>query len=75
MVDMSMCYNDLLQLEPTLFQARHDLRNVVARIDHHGFAGRLIAKDSAVALQHANRKSLKDHILIVSEAAQNAQNE
>lgn len=74
MVDMRVCHHDLLQFQAMLFQARQNLRNIVTGIDDHGFACRFIAKNGAVALQQSDRKCLKDHILIVREAAQNVQN-
>ena len=48
--------------------APHDLQNaldLVAGIDHHGFARRLVAENRAVALQHSDRKNLVDHMPIV----------
>ena len=44
---------------------RQDAVDVVARIDDHGFAGLLVAENRAVALQHAHRQDLVDHIPIV----------
>ena len=44
--------------------ARHDaldLLQVVARIDHQGVAGLLVAENGAVALQHAHRQDLMHH--------------
>lgn len=84
-VDVRVRDNNLFEPELVLFQTRYDLRDVAAGIDDHGLAGRLIAKDRAVTLQHANGKGLEDHTLIVYDfivwglirwgAAQNAQNE
>ena len=38
-----------------------DAVNFVARVDHHGLARSFVAKDGAVALQHADGKDLVDH--------------
>jgi hypothetical protein len=48
-----------------LIEKCRDLRNIIAWIDDDGFTGLLIAKNRAVALQHAHAKGLVNHIPIV----------
>jgi hypothetical protein len=64
-VDMGMGDDNLAQGEATLMQPGKDLWNVVSRIDDDGFLGSLVTQDGAIATQRANRKSLKDHALIL----------
>lgn len=61
MIDVCVGADNLLQCQPMSIQPGKDEVGVVAGIDNHGFAGRLIAEYRAVALEHANRKGLDDH--------------
>ena len=38
-----------------------DARDVVAGVDDHGFAGGLVSKDGAVALERADGEDFMDH--------------
>jgi len=60
-VDVSVGDEDLFDREVVAVQDRHDLRDVVARIDDDGLAGRLVTEDGAVALQDADGEDFVDH--------------
>ena len=66
-VDVSMSHDDLAQGEAMLLQSGENFRKVVARIDNDGFVGKLVAQDGAIAAQRTDRKSLKDHVLILED--------
>src|SRR5579883_2332894 len=61
MVDMRVRNQDLLRLEPVLFEPRKDFHRIVARIDDDRFSRLFIPDDRAVALQPADRKGFDDH--------------
>ena len=64
-VDMGVGDHDGLHREPVPVEKRGDVRDIIARIDNDGLAGLLVSKNRAVALQHAHRKNLVNHIPIV----------
>jgi len=61
-VDMRVGDEDLFDLEAELGQAALNAGDLVAGIDHDGFARGFIAKQGAVALQRADREGLEDHV-------------
>ena len=60
-IDVCVGDDDLLQGEFVLGEEGENLRDVVAGVDDHGFAGGLVAKDGAVALEGADGESFADH--------------
>ncbi len=68
-VDMGVRDDDLFDLQVVLADERENILDIIAGIDDHGFAGRLIADDGAVALQRTDRENFVDHGLIVATAA------
>ena len=73
MIDMRMGDDDLPESEAVLCQAQQDIGYIVAWVDHHGFAHRLVAHNGAVALQRADGEGFENHELIVGEAASGVQ--
>jgi len=65
-VDVGVSDNDLFDLEVVLADEREQIFDVVAGIDDHGFARRLVADDGAVALQRADGENFVDHGSIVA---------
>ena len=61
MINVRVGYDDLLHGELVLAHDGENARDIVARINHHGLAGALIADDRAVALQRADGNDLVDH--------------
>src|SRR6201999_3912493 len=70
-VDVAVRDHNLLQRELVLREESEDLRNVVAGVDDHRFAGRLVAENRAVALERADGKGLEDHASIVEDGRRN----
>lgn len=60
-IDVSVGDDDLLYGEPVLVEDADDAGDVVAGIDHDGFAGDLVAEDGAVALERADDEDFMDH--------------
>jgi len=60
-VDMGVGDDDLLDGEMVLFESGCDAGDVVAGIDHDGFAGDLVAEDGTVALKGADDEDFVDH--------------
>jgi hypothetical protein len=60
-VDVGVRVHDGAAGEAVLREHAQDARQVVARIDHDGVAGRGIAQDRAVALQRPHGEGLDDH--------------
>ena len=50
-------------LQLVAFQNRENVVDIVARVDHDGLARLLVAKDRAIALQHAHGQDFVDHML------------
>jgi len=71
-VDVGVRDNDLLDLQIVFAEQSEDFIDIVAGVDHHGFARSLVADDGAVALQWADGKNFVDHEDIVAskEASQ-----
>jgi hypothetical protein len=63
-VDMGVGDDDLLEGEFVAGEDGKDLRDVVAGVDDHGFAGGLVAEDGAVALEGADGEGFADHVSI-----------
>ena len=61
MIDVSMGDDDLLNLEIVLLNKGENVFDVVAGIDHHGFASGLVPDDRAVALQRPDGKDFVNH--------------
>ena len=61
MIDVSMSDDDLLHLEIVLLNERENIFDVIAGIDHHGFAGGFVPDDRAVALQRPDGKDFVNH--------------
>ena len=53
--------DDLLHRQPVSLHHGHDVFDVVAGIDDHGFFCLFIADHRAIALQRADREDLVDH--------------
>jgi len=66
MIDVGVSDYDLLHLQIVFPDQREDLLEVVARIDHHGFARILITDQGAITLQRPHRKNFVDHENIVT---------
>ena len=66
-VDVAVGDDDLLQREVVGLEEGKDLRDIVAGIDDHGFAGGVVTEDGAVALERADGEGLEDHGSIVGE--------
>ncbi len=60
-IDVSVGDDDLLDGELVLIEDADDAGDVVAGIDHDGFAGDLVAEDGAVALERADDEDFVDH--------------
>jgi hypothetical protein len=70
MVDMCMGHDNLAQGEAVLPEPGENFRDVVSRVDDHGFVGSLVAQDGAIAAQRTDGKGLKDHSLILEASFQ-----
>ena len=68
MVDVGVGDEDLLEGETEGGEAAMDAADFVAGIDDDGFAGGLVGKDGAVALQRADGKGLENHEFIVERS-------
>ena len=64
-IDVRVSDKDLLKLEAKHGQTAVNARDLVAGIDHDGFAGFLVAHEGAIALQRADREGFEDHGAIV----------
>ncbi len=60
-IDVSVGDDDLLYGELMLGKGADDAGDVVAGIDHDGFAGDFVAEDGAVALERADDEDFVDH--------------
>ncbi len=60
-VDVGMGDHDLLDLQIVLADDGQHVVNIVAGIDHHGFARCVVADDRAIALQRAHLDDFVDH--------------
>ena len=63
MVDMRVRDHDRLHGQRVLLQHGENLLDLVARIDHDGFARLLVAEDGAIALEHAYGQDFVNHVV------------
>jgi hypothetical protein len=61
-VDMRVGDEDLLELESEFHETVMDAGDIVAWIDHDGFACLFIAEDGAVALKGTDGKGFENHL-------------
>ena len=71
-VNVCVCYHNLLQDKVLAAQDVEDVFHFIAGIDDHGFMRLLVADDRAVTLQRTNRKYFMDHSKVVTYKIEHA---